>query len=81
MLNDFPYKPVAWSDVPFSNFMQIFIILISNFEFGPNVCSKSLVKLMNVKMDNVFAEKLPGKSEMISSFGRWSEVKFSIIFF
>jgi hypothetical protein len=81
MLNNFKKTSIAYCNISLNNFLQIFISFITNSEKRTNISTYRLIFLDNVNMNNIIFKELPCKSQMISPFGRWSEIELTIIFF
>ena len=81
MLNNFKKTSIAYCNISLNNFLQIFISFITNSQKRTNISTYRLIFLDNINMNNIIFKELPCKSQMISPFGRWSEIELTIIFF
>jgi len=80
MLGHISEGSIAGCDISFNNFLEIFVIFITDSQSRTNVGSDRLVMLNNVNVDNVCLIEFPSKSEMICASGARSEIEFTIIF-
>lgn len=76
----FSHKFIARSDISFHDFLQVLEkLLISNLKLGANSCTRSLLKLLDINVDDVVGKEFPSEGDVVRALRGGAEDKLTKI--
>ena len=75
-----PHKFVARCDISLHYLLQILKeLFLADLQLGADASTNGLLKLLNVYMDDVVGEELPGEGDIVGALGRGTEDELTIV--
>jgi len=76
----FSHEFIAGSDVSFHDFLQVLEkLLIANLELGADSRTRSLLKLLDINVDDIVGKEFPSEGDVVRALRRGAEDKLTKI--